>query len=182
MDDEMWGVAAPGSPTDSLDGVGSRDGEASDDGDDTEGGNSMGGSSSSGSSGSRASGPARALIEEEEALEEARLAAEQIVMPLQQPVELLPRSDLVRKAQMAMCGRYQLGGEVVGTGTEARVRILPAGWQRPQKETEGGSNNKEDAAAADDRQQVDPPPPAAAAAAADQHEVMADVAANRQQS
>eukprot|EP00775_Hariotina_reticulata_P010826 gene10824-10983_t len=116
MDDEVWGVAAPGSPTDSLDGAGSRDGEASDDGDDVEGGSSMSVSSSS----SRPAGPARALIEEEEALEEARLAAEQIVLPLQQPVELLPRANLVRKAQVAMCGRYQLGWEVVGSGSQAR--------------------------------------------------------------
>jgi hypothetical protein len=77
------------------------------------------------SSGGRQGGAVRALQQEEDGLEEARLAAEQIVMPLQQPVELLPRPEFVRKAQAAMCERYGLAWEVVGTGSEARLRVCP---------------------------------------------------------
>jgi hypothetical protein len=77
-----------------------------------------------GSSG-RMGGAVRALQQEEDGLEEARLAAEQIVMPLQQPVELLPRPDYVRKAQIALCERYGLTWEVVGSGSEARLRVCP---------------------------------------------------------
>jgi hypothetical protein len=73
----------------------------------------------------RMGGAVRALQQEEDGLEEARLAAEQIVMPLQQPVELLPRPDYVRKAQIALCERYGLTWEVVGSGSEARLRVCP---------------------------------------------------------
>jgi hypothetical protein len=92
-------------------------------------------SSSSSSRGS--GGAARALVEEEEGLEEARLAAEQIVTLLQQPVELLPRAEHVRRAQAALCGRYGLAWELVGSGAQARIRMLPA-VQRPTQPGEGG--------------------------------------------
>jgi hypothetical protein len=72
------------------------------------------------------------------------LAAEQIVTPLQQPVELLPRAEHVRKAQAALCGRYGLAWEVVGSGAQARIRMLPAA-QRP---TQPGSGGEAAAAAA----------------------------------
>jgi hypothetical protein len=64
--------------------------------------------------------------EERDGLEEAQLAVEQIVLPLRQPVELLPRTEAVRAAQAAMAERYRLGVEVVGEGGDARLRILPA--------------------------------------------------------
>jgi hypothetical protein len=70
-------------------------------------------------------GGGRALHEEEDGLEEARLAVEQIVMPLQQPVELLPRSQHVRQAQGKLCERYGLSWEVVGAGDESRLRVCP---------------------------------------------------------
>ncbi|KAF6260855.1 hypothetical protein COO60DRAFT_1294161 [Scenedesmus sp. NREL 46B-D3] len=82
-------------------------------------------------------GAARALVEEEEGLEEARLAAEQIVTPLQQPVELLPRAEHVRRAQAALCGRYGLAWESVGSGAQARIRMLP-GAQRPTQPGDSG--------------------------------------------
>ena len=62
--------------------------------------------------------------EEREGLEEAQLAVEQIVLPLKQPVELLPRGADVRAAQEAMVRRYKLEVEVVGEGRDARLRIL----------------------------------------------------------
>jgi hypothetical protein len=80
----------------------------------------------SSSSPGKVGGAARALQQEEDGLEEARLAAEQIVMPLQQPVELLPRPEFVRKAQAALCERYGLAWEVVGSKTEARLRVSPS--------------------------------------------------------
>ena len=65
------------------------------------------------------------MQQEEDGLEEARLAAEQIVMPLQQAVELLPRPEFVRQAQGELCERYGLSWEVVGSGQEARLRVCP---------------------------------------------------------
>lgn len=103
------------------------------------------------SSGGRQGGAVRALQQEEDGLEEARLAAEQIVMPLQQPVELLPRPDFVRKAQMALCERYGLSWEVVGRGAEARLRVGPAAAAGAGS-GEGGES--EGAAAAGTQQEV----------------------------
>jgi hypothetical protein len=74
-------------------------------------------------------GPVRALQLEEEGLEEARLAAESIVVPLQQPVELLPRPEHVRRAQVALAAQLGLATEVVGGGGEARVRLCPLSAQ-----------------------------------------------------
>lgn len=125
MEDDLWGS---GSPSDTVEDGNAADNDDSDDSS----------SSSSSSSKSRSRGIARALQEEEEGLDEARLAAEQIVMPLQQPVELLPRSELVRKAQVALCGRLGLKCEVVGSGTEAKVRVLPT--QQPR--TQPGASNR----------------------------------------
>lgn len=62
---------------------------------------------------------------EEEALQEAQMAVTEIVIPLQQPVELLPRADSVLQAQIKLLNRYKLGHEVVGEGADARLRILP---------------------------------------------------------
>ncbi|MEW5319085.1 MAG: hypothetical protein WDW38_010256 [Sanguina aurantia] len=62
---------------------------------------------------------------ESQGLEEVRVAVEQIVMPLQQPVELMPRSEAVIQAQIKMVARYGRGYEVMGSGLELRLRILP---------------------------------------------------------
>lgn len=97
------------------------------------------------SSSSRTGGIARALQEEEEGLDEARLAAEQIVIPLQQPVDLLPRSELVRKAQSALCGRLGLLSEVVGEGGDSRVRILPTQQPRTLPGAAADTERSEDA-------------------------------------
>jgi hypothetical protein len=103
--------------------------------------------SSSSSSSKGSGGAARALVEEEEGLEEARLAAEQIVTPLQQPVELLPRAEHVRRAQSALCGRYGLAWELVGSGAQARIRMLPT-VQRPTQPGDSGDTAAAAAAAA----------------------------------
>ncbi|MFE1744472.1 R3H domain-containing nucleic acid-binding protein [Coleofasciculus sp. H7-2] len=64
--------------------------------------------------------------DEIEALEEARLAVEQIVIPKGQPVELLPRSSKVRKMQHELVEHYRLKSDSFGEEPNRRLRIYPA--------------------------------------------------------
>ena len=64
--------------------------------------------------------------DEIEALEEARLAVEQIVIPQGQPVELLPRSAKVRKMQHELIEHYRLKSDSFGDEPNRRLRIYPA--------------------------------------------------------
>jgi len=64
--------------------------------------------------------------DEIEALEEARLAVEQIVLPKGQPVELLPRSPKVRKMQHELVEHYRLKSDSFGDEPNRRLRIYPA--------------------------------------------------------
>ncbi len=64
--------------------------------------------------------------DELEALEEARLAIEQIVIPKGQPVELLPRSPIVRKIQHELIEHYRLKSQSFGDEPHRRLRIYPA--------------------------------------------------------
>jgi len=64
--------------------------------------------------------------DELEALEEARLAVEQIVIPTGQPVELLPRSGKVRKMQHELVEHYRLHSDSFGEEPNRRLRIYPA--------------------------------------------------------
>lgn len=64
--------------------------------------------------------------DELEALEEARLAVEQIVIPKGQPVELLPRSAKVRKMQHELAEHYRLKSNSFGEEPHRRLRIYPA--------------------------------------------------------
>ncbi|NJO20369.1 MAG: AAA family ATPase [Spirulinaceae cyanobacterium RM2_2_10] len=64
--------------------------------------------------------------DELEALEEARLAVEQIVIPKGQPVELLPRSPQVRKMQHELVEHYRLQSSSFGEEPNRRLRIYPA--------------------------------------------------------
>jgi len=64
--------------------------------------------------------------DEIEALEEARLAVEQIVIPTGQPVELLPRSAKVRKMQHELVEHYRLQSDSFGEEPNRRIRIYPA--------------------------------------------------------
>lgn len=59
------------------------------------------------------------------ALEEARLAVEQVVIPKGQPVELLPRSPRVRAMQHELIERYRLKSGSFGTEPNCRLRIYP---------------------------------------------------------
>lgn len=64
--------------------------------------------------------------DELEALEETRLAVEQIVIPKGQPVELLPRSPNVRKMQHELVEHYHLKSDSFGEEPNRRLRIYPA--------------------------------------------------------
>jgi len=64
--------------------------------------------------------------DEIEALEEARLAVEQIVIPQGQPVELLPRSAKIRKMQHELIEHYRLQSDSFGDDPNRRLRIYPA--------------------------------------------------------
>jgi len=64
--------------------------------------------------------------DELDALEEARLAMERVVIPQGQPVELLPRSGQVRKMQHELVERYRLKSDSFGYEPTRRLRIYPA--------------------------------------------------------
>ena len=59
------------------------------------------------------------------ALEECRLAVEQVVMPEGRPVELLPRSDVVLQMQADLVARYRLRSDVYGPSDQRRLRVFP---------------------------------------------------------
>ena len=61
-----------------------------------------------------------------EALEEARLAVEQLVLPQGKPVELLPRPSHIRKMQHELVERYRLKSASFGEEPNRRLRIYPA--------------------------------------------------------
>ena len=70
--------------------------------------------------------PLRRLDDAHAALEECRLAVEQVVLALGQPVELLPRSERVRQMQVELISRYRLRSAVFGRGPQQRLRVFPA--------------------------------------------------------
>ena len=59
------------------------------------------------------------------ALEECRLAVEQIVMPEGRPVELLPRNENVLQMQADLVARYSLQSDVYGSSDQRRLRVFP---------------------------------------------------------
>lgn len=61
-----------------------------------------------------------------DALEEARLAIEQFVIPYGQPVELLPRTSEIMALQIKLVEGYHLQTERAGTNGSSRLRILPS--------------------------------------------------------
>ncbi len=67
-----------------------------------------------------------ALDDAHAALEECRLAVEQVVLAQGQPVELLPRSAAVRQQQAELAARYRLRTAVFGHGEQQRLRVFPA--------------------------------------------------------
>ncbi|KAK4480364.1 hypothetical protein RD792_013436 [Penstemon davidsonii] len=64
-------------------------------------------------------------LEEIDALEEVRLAIEYIVIPGNEPVELLPRRSEIVARQLELVKSYQLVVENSGTESNPRLQILP---------------------------------------------------------
>eukprot|EP00268_Persea_americana_P023187 TRINITY_DN22844_c0_g1_i4.p1 TRINITY_DN22844_c0_g1~~TRINITY_DN22844_c0_g1_i4.p1 ORF type:complete len:571 (+),score=95.40 TRINITY_DN22844_c0_g1_i4:216-1928(+) len=64
-------------------------------------------------------------LEEIDALEEARLAIEYIVIPGGEPVELLPRCSEIIARQLELVESYQLAAEQSGTELYPRLQIFP---------------------------------------------------------
>ncbi len=60
------------------------------------------------------------------AMEECRLAVEQVVLATGQPVELRPRSETIRHMQAELAARYRLRTAVFGRGEQQRLRVFPA--------------------------------------------------------
>ncbi|AFY28946.1 AAA family ATPase [Cyanobium gracile] len=75
--------------------------------------------------GGETAAPAR-LDDAHAALEECRLAVEQVVLPEGRPVELLPRSEAVRALQAELVHHYRLRSAVFGRGLQQRLRVFPA--------------------------------------------------------
>ncbi|CAN8235126.1 unnamed protein product [Cochlearia groenlandica] len=84
--------------------------------------------------------------EKMDALEEARLAIEQIVIPRNEPVDLLPRPLLIVSFQGNLVRKYKLRSERQRRGTEAYLRILPYGTDviRDDDEEEEDDENPEE--------------------------------------
>ncbi len=78
-----------------------------------------------GADGEEPAAPAR-LDDAHAALEECRLAVEQVVLPEGRPVELLPRSEAVRALQAELVNHYRLRSAVFGRGLQQRLRVFPA--------------------------------------------------------
>ena len=60
-----------------------------------------------------------------EALEECRLAVEQVALAQGRPIELLPRSGPIRALQAELVARYRLASAVFGRGDQQRLRVFP---------------------------------------------------------
>ncbi|XP_057539446.1 protein SEEDLING PLASTID DEVELOPMENT 1 [Amaranthus tricolor] len=60
-----------------------------------------------------------------DALEEARIAIEKVVILKGETVELLPRPSHILSLQVDLAQKYQLQSEIVGLGPESRLRIIP---------------------------------------------------------
>ncbi|XP_074290251.1 protein SEEDLING PLASTID DEVELOPMENT 1 [Silene latifolia] len=63
--------------------------------------------------------------ERTDALEEARIAIEELVIPEGETVELLPRPSYIVLLQAKLARKYHLQSEILGTEPDARLRILP---------------------------------------------------------
>ncbi|XP_017980646.1 PREDICTED: uncharacterized protein ycf45 [Theobroma cacao] len=65
------------------------------------------------------------ILEKVDALEEARIAIEQVVILKGKPVELLSRPPHIMSVQVELIQKYQLQSEKVVKGSEVRLRVLP---------------------------------------------------------
>ncbi|XP_071733664.1 protein SEEDLING PLASTID DEVELOPMENT 1-like [Rutidosis leptorrhynchoides] len=85
--------------------------------------------------------------EKTDALEEARIAIEQVVIPKGEPVELLPRPSSIMLLQKDLIRKYKLQAQKVGSEVNVRLRILPL---QSQNEDKGDDNDDDDDDVVDD--------------------------------
>ncbi|KAJ0694891.1 putative AAA domain-containing protein, R3H [Helianthus annuus] len=71
--------------------------------------------------------------EKTDALEEARIAIEQVVIPKGEPVELLPRQSNILLLQKDLIRKYKLQAQRVGSEADVRLRILPFQAEKQDK-------------------------------------------------
>lgn len=77
--------------------------------------------------------------EETDALEEARLAVEQVVIPKGESVQLLPRPSTIISSQVNLVESFNLEWQVIGQEPNACLRILPQFADREGSASEQGS-------------------------------------------
>ncbi|KAI3695254.1 hypothetical protein L1987_78248 [Smallanthus sonchifolius] len=72
--------------------------------------------------------------EKTDALEEVRIAIEQVVIPKGEPVELLPRQSNILLLQKDLIHEYKLQAQRIGSQVDARLRILPFQAEKQDKD------------------------------------------------
>nr|GLL16517.1 uncharacterized protein ycf45 [Ipomoea trifida] len=82
------------------------------------------------------------VLERMDALEEARIAIEQVVIPKGEPVDLLPRPSNILLLQKDLISKYKLKSVRIGTEPDARLRIIP--FQSPLEENSHSSEGDND--------------------------------------
>ncbi|OMO92435.1 hypothetical protein COLO4_17613 [Corchorus olitorius] len=80
------------------------------------------------------------ILEKVDALEEARIVIEQVVIPKGEAAELLPRPPHIISLQIELLQKYQLQSEKVGKGSDVRLRILPFQLSTNQVKTSSDEN------------------------------------------
>lgn len=82
--------------------------------------------------------------EKTDALEEVRIAIEQVVIPKGQPVELLPRPSSIMLLQKDLIRKYKLQAQQVGSEVDVRLRILPFQGNKEDKDPGERSDDDDD--------------------------------------
>ncbi|KVI10459.1 AAA+ ATPase domain-containing protein [Cynara cardunculus var. scolymus] len=82
--------------------------------------------------------------EKTDALEEVRIAIEQVVIPKGQPVELLPRPSSIMLLQKDLIHKYKLQAQQVGSEVDVRLRILPFQGNKEDKDPGERSDDIDD--------------------------------------
>ncbi|KAK7313116.1 hypothetical protein VNO77_37542 [Canavalia gladiata] len=87
------------------------------------------------------------LSEKIDALEEARMAIEHVVIPKGEPVDLLPRSSHILSMQLELVRKYQLDARRISGESDVHLRILPSHYQTDEvkaNETSGFDGQLDD--------------------------------------
>ncbi|KAK1424066.1 hypothetical protein QVD17_19378 [Tagetes erecta] len=82
--------------------------------------------------------------EKTDALEEVRIAIEQVIIPKGEPVELLPRQSNIQLLQMDLIRKYKLQAQRIGSEMNERLRILPYQDERQDKDDDDDDGDDDD--------------------------------------